>query len=525
MKEFSKIEYSFRDFIKDSEEIKLKARFKVNPFPESELNGEAQKKRIELALNDYWNFDRTYFPPESYDNYANPNLMLKRIAEAYKTKGWHLFLGPRKHGKTATGKKLLIFLLVTGKIKIAGVYSETLNKSSNILKDIYALTEFNDRLRHDFDIQFNEANSDQITFTVMPNAEIPHFDSSPRYCASFSEGRSVRGYTRLFFRPQFMLADDVETLESSFSPQAVELRINKLSETFHSLQDNSAMLILGNIVSHKSAMSRLLLQYEQGVIPKNFSVHLFKAWSANRPLWKERYPAKTLSELKRLLAPLDEADWQTNFMMNPTLPEGFFFQRKHYAEFEHLPKDAKGVLYCDPNLAKKSKGDTTAITALLYSPSKDRYYVSNAVCKSFSDANLLLNTVLTIKSENKSIYAIAFDGNVTQESVWTQFIRNWHNLNKAPFPVVEYKRYRVNDLAKNVQLVFSEGKILFSKNFAKSDEGENYLAQLFAFTGEKRTTLDDAPDSLICAFEFLHERNLGEKRIMKIKPFKDYYSL
>ncbi len=528
MKEFSNIEYTFKNFIKEAEENRLKASLKTNPFPKGELTGKKQIKRIKEALSSYWKFDKHYFPPEAYDNYAKPNKMLKDIVSASGTPGYHLFLGPRKHGKTATGKKLLIFLLASGKIKIAGVYAETLIKSSNILKDVFALINSNERLQNDFTIEFTEANSDQIAFRISPkpNAEeFSEFDKSMRYCASFSEGRSVRGYTRLFMRPQFMLADDAETLESSFSKAAVQLRIDKLIETYHSLQDNSSMIILGNDIVVQSAMHQLRLQAEEGLMPSSFHLYVYKAWMRNRPLWKERYPAKSIDELKEMVKPLNEADWQVNYMQNPIPPEGFFFTRNQYNEYNYLPADAKAVLYCDPNLSKKGKGDTTAITVLAYSPKTDKYYVSDAICKSFSDANLLLDSVFALKLKRKFIYAIAFDGNVAQESTWTQFVRNWCQINKIPFPLIDYKHYHVNELAKNVQLVFNSGRLLFPKNFAKTEDGQNYLNQLFSFTGEKKNSLDDAPDSLICAFEFLHERKLGRKHTQKIKVFKDYYSL
>lgn len=525
MKEFSKIEYAFEDFIKEVENEREKSLLKTDPFPKDELTGAKQIKRIAESIKTFWKFDTNYFTASLYDKYAKPNRMLKTIAECHNKGGYHLFLGPRKHGKTATGKKLLIWKLITGQIKVAGVYAETLNKSSNILKDVFKLISDNDRLLHDFVIEFKEANSDQIAFSIYPKVDIQNFSRSTRYCASFSEGRSVRGYTRLFNRPQFLLADDVETLESSFSKSSVNLRIDKLVEAYNSLEDNSTFIILGNDIVVQSAMHQLRMQAEENLLPKSFNLYVFKAWERNQPLWKERYPAKTIDHLRKLIDPLSESDWQANYMQNPIPPEGFFFTREHYIEHNALPADIKSVLYCDPNLSKKGKGDTTAITVLGYSPKTDKYYIAGAVCKSFSDANILLNTVFELKNNNKRIYAIGFDGNVAQESTWTQFVRNWCTINRIPFPLIEYKHYRVNELAKNIQLAFNTARILFPKNFAKSEEGSNYLNQLFSFTGEKKGGLDDAPDSLICAFEFLHERKLAYRHTQKIKTFNDYYKL
>lgn len=513
MKLYSNIEQSFENFIETVE--RNKALQPTPPFAPKDSTDEAKTRRIKKALDDFWFFDRTYFPKDYYENYAEPNRMLRDIVNASSKPGYHLFIGPRKHGKTVTAKKLLIWLALSGRVKIAGVYSETLTKASAILKDIYKLCISNDKLMFDFKIDFHEANSDSLSFT-------PSHQPTTHYIASFSEGRSVRGYTRMFGRPELLIADDIETLESSFSNNSVQVRIQKLFESFHSLNENGKFIILANDFNTASAVHQLRLQFEEGLLDSNWNVYIYKAWDNNKPLWKERYNAKTEMELKRLLKPSSEADWQANYQQNPIAPEGFFFLRDYYNTYSSLPNDVKAVLYCDPNLSKKSKGNTTAITVLGFSPSTHNYYVVDALCKSFSDSNDLLNSVFYLKNKYKQIYAIAFDGNVTQESTWSQFVRNWCEINKVPYPVIEYKRYKVNELAKNVQLVYSQGKILFPDTFTRSEDGMRYLNQLFAFTGEKGSGLDDAPDSFTCAFEFLHERKIVAQP-KQIKIFKDYY--
>lgn len=509
---------AFENFRLELEREKLSAP--LISFSIAERSKEAQAKRLGKVYKDFWFFDKTYFTENFYEDYAEPNKMLKNIVSSSNIPGYHLFIGPRKHGKSVTAKKLLLWLTLTGKVQIAGVYSETINKSAAILKDINKLCITNDRLMFDFDVEFSEANSDSLAF-VPRNSNIPGM----RFIASFSEGRSLRGYTRLFGRPSLLIADDIETLESSFSPQAVRLRIEKLFESYHSLGDNGVFIILANDFNTSSAVHQIRLQHDEKLLAKNWNLYIYKAFD-KQPLWKERYKVKTEEELKILLKPTSEADWQANYQQNPIEPEGFFFLREFYQSYKTLPKDVKAVLYCDPNLSKKGKGNTTAITVLGYSPKEDKYYLVDAVCKSFSDSNDLLDNIFRLKNTHTNIYAIAFDGHVTQESTWSQFVRNWCIINKIPFPVIEYKRYRVNDIAKNVQLIYSQNRLLFPENFSRTEDGERYLNQLFAFTGEKGSSLDDAPDSLICAFEFLHERKLVRSTNKSfVKVMDDFYQL
>lgn len=522
MDNFSASKYVMEQFAYEVEQGKqLKAMRPALPFSKTELTKKKQQERIDKALIDFWYFDKTYFSENMYEQYAAPNKMLKQIVKASLNSGYHLFLGPRKHGKTITAKKLLLWLTLTGKVKIAGVYSETINKSAAILKDLYKLCINNDRLLYDFDIKFQEANSDSLAFTSKLNQGI-----DLRFIASFSEGRSVKGYTRIFGRPTFLLGDDIETNESSFSAQSVRDRVDKLAESYHSMNDNSTFLILANDFNTSSAVHLLRMQYEQNLLPKNFNVYVYKAWAGNKPLWFERYKAKTESELKAVIQPLSESDWQANFQQNPIPPEGDFFKRDLFSNYVALPPDARGIVYCDPNLSKKSMGNTTAIVPLLYSPANDLYYVPEVVCKSFSDSNALIDSLLQLKNSYKNIQGIAFDGNVTQESTWSQHIRNYCQLKGFPIPLIEYKRYRVNDLAKNLQLAYAEGKIKFAPDFFKTVDGERFLSQFYAFAGTKKDgASDDAPDALICAFEFIHERRLVKRTDQPVTVFKDYYQL
>lgn len=195
-----------------------------------------------------------------------------------------------------------------------------------------------------------------------------------------------------------------------------------------------------------------------------------------------------------------------------TLEVGDIFVPSAYSEYDFIPEDVRSVLYCDPNLAIKSKGDTTGITEIGYSAKENKYFILNALCQSFADSEQLLNTILQMKYNSRHCVAIGFDGNVTQESTWTNLIRNWCKIHNQPFPRLDYKRYRVDNLAKNIQLTWSEKRIVFPLNFKEQINNKNYINQIFSFKGKKAGNPDDAPDSLICAFEFLHERKLARAK-------------
>jgi hypothetical protein len=555
-------EFSFleSDFLKYREKITGGVFPEGSEFKESEKTPEARRRRMLKAQNDYWYFDKTYFPPTYYhDGYAEPNAMLRYIVYAAQSPGIHIILGPRGHGKSPTGKKVLLWLYLTGRLSLAAVFSANLRVSGNMMSDIYMLAHFNPRIKSDYAIDFTKANADQLQFFYKNSEDRKTFC----FCTPFSEERSSRGTNKLFDRLRFTLGDDIESNTSSLSTNAVKDRIQLLSETFLSMAMNSTFLIFGNDFSEHSALHRLKLMEADGIGAAHVHVQSFAAWydrpvdiqlpsikamralDSNRlsrrarlradlvnpgvlhikagPLWPERYPATSEAELREMLQPIDSSDWQGNFMADPTPPEGDFFKRENYKEWSSLPTDIVSVIYCDPNLSKKGKGDTTAIVALGYSPSTDLFYINDAACKSFSNTTDLLDTLLRVRARCIRVAGVGFDGNVNQESHWSEHVKNYSRITRLALPPIQYMHYHVNMIAKNLQIRYDEGKLLFPPEFAKSKDGREFLKQFFSFTGIKKGGLDDAPDALICAHELLYDRNIIRKQRQVTKSIPDFY--
>jgi hypothetical protein len=405
-------------------------------------------------------------------------------------------LGPRDFGKTVTAKKVLAWLMLTGRVTLAGFYSETLVKAANGMDDIAELIMGNERILHDYRPEQIERNNSQFSFRTAKGRST---------IAAFSEGRSVRGFVKGFARPQFLLCDDVETRQSSFTKESIKARADKLVESVGSLAKGSTTVILGNNFEAASLTNRLLTDQEHKVLPSTWKVFIFKAWDKGRSLWPARYPGKSEEEMKALVGAVDEADWQGNSQQNPIPPEGFVFVRQHLQFWEALPRDMKGVVYVDPNLAMKSKGDTTGIVRMLYSPSKEAFYIS-ARCRSYKEPHELLNDALDMRTMN--VRALGFDGHVNQESHWSAHIRAWCRDKKQPYPSVEFKRYNVDELATNFQTVYNKGQVYFDPALKGTEEGERFFQQFFAFTTKKARRKDDAPDACICAYQLLTERKL-----------------
>lgn len=499
---FSALAFHMRDFEKENEFKALNSH--KSPYRPEQLTPEAIEKRYNKACSDFDFFDRTYFRKDMYsDGYSRPSGFHKQVFRLANEPGVQVLLGPRKFGKTATAKKIFAWLLLTGKYTFLATLSSTLPTSRNILADIAELLD-NDRIMIDFAPEIVESNKDQFSL------RLPKINKISRAIA-LSEGRSARGATKLFTRPQFILCDDLETRQSGLSEEQTLQRIKILQETYQSMSQTGTLLVLGNNFDERCALNRLLIQKNEGLLPDYWNIATFKAWEESTgSLWHERYPAKTEEELQRMVKVSDLHEWLADFQQEPAKPDGFIFERLTPTPvWDSIAPDARGVIYADPNCSLKGKGDTTAIVPLLYSSTTNFYYIPDLICKSYSDPDLLLTDYLGMK-DNRIRYC-GFDGNVAQESTWTNNVRAWCRLRNLPFPTIFYRRYHVDELTKNIQMAWRSGRILLPPTINSSPEGQQALKQLYAFRGKAAKNRDDFPDALISAFELLHEFHLGNR--------------
>lgn len=105
-----------------------------------------------------------------------------------------------------------------------------------------------------------------------------------------------------------------------------------------------------------------------------------------------------------------------------------------------------GVIYCDPNLAKKGKGDTTGVVKV--STDGRNVYITDAHVESTKDVNVLIKRINSMV--DNSHRHLGFDGNVGQESTWTELIRL---ANTKIYTQPEYRKYTVDSIVKTVQVM------------------------------------------------------------------------
>lgn len=495
----------------------LESSSRVPAFSKSQMTAATTKKRLEIATKNFWAWDKIYFPAEVFPDYAAPGFYHKEligITDLHDAKA-HIFYGPRKTAKTSWLKRKIIFDFLHARRKYIGFGSGTLLAPKLFLESVYAFLSTNKRIKHDYHLSWGKISLD-YGLQLTTNHSITPEGS---FIQPLSEERSTRGgQINLIDRYDLISFTDLENETSSLTKDAVRKRIDRINEMRSSLEDWGTLIAEGNNFHVDCAMNTLKKEMENGVLSENFQLHIHKAWDESRPgkaksVWFAKYPASSEAELKKMLKPENDYDWSGNFQQEPKVRGSDIFPPEFYQEWNSLPKDLRAAIYTDPNLSLKMKGDTTTTGGFAFSPSTQKFYVlPGLICKPYSDPNELIGDTLMLREKIKSngIYSrvMAFDGNVSQESHWTQHVRNYSRLKGIPVPSIEYKKYNVDALIKNAEKIYKNRDVFFPPGFKTTETGERFLRQFNSFAGKKRNKKDDAPDWFICIIELLYELKL-----------------
>lgn len=485
---------SFEEF-----EAAYKAKTFIAPqegFTGKQASPVLRNKRIEKALKDFWYFDRTYFPANAHrQGYSKPGILHKALHKTSMTPGIHWHLAHRNLAKSAYGLKLVMWHLLRGQV-IWGMLCEDLRKARLMMKAIKFSMYSNPRLTSDFETKIVTDNEDMLVIQSGTT-------SKQMIVLPFSLDRNPRGSSVSMDRPDGIFFDDIETSTSSFTAEALEKRLGKLVEALKSLRTGGTMFGVGNNLDPDCLANKLILEKEKGISRDHVHVYPWPDWSGAKTeivpykgsVWKAAYPARSESEMRTMRAIVDDVE-QSQAQCKPVKASGIIFPKSLYDEYEVLPADACGPAYVDPNLALKGKGDSTAFGAVLFSASTQTYYVYKPHCESYSDPNKLLSDFLEVYDHR--IRRLGMDGNVAQESIWTNFIKGWTREKNRPYPPVEFCRYTTDHHITVAQTIYHNGRLKFPKGFAQTETGRAFLDSFHGFAGKKAGKRDDAPDFLIC---------------------------
>ena len=325
--------------------------------------------------------------------------------------------------------------------------------------------------------------------------------------------QSIRGIKHLQFRPDVIIADDVEDLNSVKTQDGRDKTYNWFKgDIIPAGNTNTKIIVIGNLLHEDSLLKRLQKEIENDVL--NGIYRGFPFLNENGlPLWRDKFSDENAIKQEKMKVG-NEIAWQREYMLTILPDTDRVINPAWIHSYENLPIDEKSFMYAATGVdlaisENESACYTAMVSAKIYGQGEDMkiYILPYPV-------NERMDSPTTLKKA-KEISEKLGDGRRTElfiEDVGYQraFVQN---LQKEDYPAMgcptlgQDKRARLATVAPAIE----NGTVLFPKQGA-----EVLISQLIGFGTEKYNDLVDAFVIIVS--------KAGENNRPKPDPFPDQSS-
>jgi len=356
------------------------------------------------------------------------------------------------------------------------------------LDDIRQEIETNERILEDF--------GDLIGGRKWAEAEF--ITSTGVKCLARGRGQTMRGLRYKQWRPDMVIADDIEDdemVESRQQRDKVERWL--LRAVLGALGKHGQYFMVGTILHHDSVLRRFLLR------PEVFVTRIWRAVGEDgKPLWPSAWP---LERLARKRAEIGARNYATEFDNDPANEEDAIFSLNQFRRFSD--DDIAGMRLdraaaIDPAIGLKQKNDKTAVAVIGFNDGK--YYLLKLRMRRLK-IQQQVELVLATCQEEPGIIKFGFE-TVAYQSALKQLVEEASRRANLQIPAVAVddissdKIRRIGRLAPLVEqgllLVPSAGSSYWSPDI------EEALEQ-FEALGVSANSHDDGPDAIERAISLL----------------------
>jgi len=181
-----------------------------------------------------------------------------------------------------------------------------------------------------------------------------------------SVGQSLRGFKHKQYRPDLVIVDDIEDLESVKTAEGRDRPWDWfLREVMPGGTDTTKFIVLGNMLHADSFIKRLERKITSDEMDGVYREYPFLDAEGNA-LWRERFPDKASVERKRRDVG-DEVVWMTEYLLKIVDRKDQLFKLESIRRYDTIPKNDRYFLFnlvaVDPAVSEKESADCTAIIA------------------------------------------------------------------------------------------------------------------------------------------------------------------
>lgn len=318
-------------------------------------------RRMKELEKDYIKWFEYYFPHYAKVKCARYHKRLanriinnskgKTLAEIYRSggKSVHIDMG------------IPLFLMVTGQMKFMLLIGETADKAKQLLGDIQAELEFNQRFLNDYGRKFQKGDW----------ADGDFYTSDGVRFKSLGFGQSPRGLREGAQRPDYIVVDDVDTKAHVNSDrimgESVDFIMEEVMGCFDAADESNERFVYANNNFHKNSITnRLKKEFttyikadkEEGIATQYeiISVAAVKDLINFEPTW----PEKTSADYWRRKYKKRPRSFMREYM-HMHVQEGKIFKAEYFQWKEMLPLKKYDALFMYGDLSYKAQADYKAM--------------------------------------------------------------------------------------------------------------------------------------------------------------------
>ncbi len=365
------------------------------------------------------------------------------------------------------------------------ILSQTQDKAQHHLNNIKKELEDNDLLKRDLGPFQEESNQWglQSLFLSKFNAKI----------SAFSLGQSIRGIRHRQYRPDLIIIDDLEDLDSIKTEENRKKALDWFTgEVLPCGDKNTKIVVIGNLLRDGTVLDCLKKKINSGKLDGIYKEYPIIDEN-EKPLWPGKFPTQENIEIEKQKA-IKENSWQREFMLNPIEDRDRIIHPEdihYYKEIDSNPEDYKyAVISVDPAISKKDTADFTGIvTAKVYGSGKNiKIYILPYPLNKRMDSSEMLKTIKRkhLSLSQDSVVKIFIESVGLQRMIAQQL--NNENIKAEEIKIQGDKRARLWSVGNLIQ----EGEVLFPEKGA-----ETLVNQIVDLGVEKHNDLADAFSLLV----------------------------
>lgn len=384
------------------------------------------------------------------------------------------------------------------------ILSQTQSQARTHLVNIKREFESNELLRKDYG-PLEEESDEWGTSALL----LPKFNA--RVIAASTE-QSIRGIRHGAIRPDLIIADDVEDMQSVKTREGRNKTYDWFTGEVVPLGDqNTKIITIGNLLHEDSLLMRLREKIEAGEMTGVFK--RFPLISKRRCLWPGKYPDEAaLQQQEQLVG--NRIAWQREYLLNIIPDEDQIIDPKWFRYYDELPtKDNRDNEYLntfvcvDLAISEKASADCTAIVVMhVYGfETKDRkYYIDRR----------FINKRLTFQQTLETVQGVYQGFNVNSQSI--KLLVEKVAYQDAAIQVFEHNQLSVKGVTmrsdkrsrlSTASMLFEQGRVFFP-----ADRSCDPIAQqLIGFGVEKH---DDLVDALTMGLNYVNTKVVRRTTLM-----------